>query len=221
MKLFGYISFFPAHREEEGRLLHHSASWKSWRIHNRLTFQRRRNSSASTAATSRWRRRRTLKLLRVVVAAADGSADPSNINTRANGGREPRQCARIDRPERARTEAKAHARISAARVARDSRAAGARDARIHHACSHLTLPRAWNDHNINNDFFFLTLSKLREKLSALFLQSRHFGFVLRSFLHFFHLFFSIAVPFSPSPNHTHCPLCRTLTHTHPRSRSVT
>lgn len=79
--MFGYISFFPAHREEEGRLLHHSASWKSWRIHNRLTFQRRRNSSVSTAATSRWRRRRTLKLLRVVVAAADGSADPSNINT--------------------------------------------------------------------------------------------------------------------------------------------
>lgn len=81
LKLFGYISFFPAHREEEGRLLRHSASWKSWRIHNRLTFPRRWNSSVTTAAMSRWRRRRKLKLLRVVVAAADGSADPSNINT--------------------------------------------------------------------------------------------------------------------------------------------
>lgn len=81
MKLCGCISFFAAHREEEGRLLHHSASWKSWRIHNRLTFQRRRNPSVTTAATSRWRRRRKLKLLRVVVAAADGSADASNINT--------------------------------------------------------------------------------------------------------------------------------------------
>lgn len=81
LKLFGYISFFPAHREEEGRLLHHSASWKSWRIHNRLTFHRRRNSSVSTVAMSRSRRRRKLKLLRVVVAEANGSADPSNINT--------------------------------------------------------------------------------------------------------------------------------------------
>lgn len=81
LKLFGYISFFPAHREEEGRLLHHSASWKSWRIHNRLTFHRRRNSSVTTAAMSRWRRRRKLKLLRVVVAATGGSVDPSNINT--------------------------------------------------------------------------------------------------------------------------------------------
>lgn len=79
--MFGDISFFPLHREEEGRLLHHSASWKSWRIHNRLTFHRPRNSSVTTAATSRWRRRRKLKLLRVVAAAADGSADPSNINT--------------------------------------------------------------------------------------------------------------------------------------------
>lgn len=70
-------------------------------------------------------------------------------HTRANGGREPRQCARIDRPERARTEAKAHARISTASFARDSRAAEAREARIHHARSHLALtPRAWNNHNI-------------------------------------------------------------------------
>lgn len=50
----------------------------------------------------------------------------------ANGGREPRQCACIDRPERARSEAKAHAQTSTSSMARDSQAAGAREAGVHH-----------------------------------------------------------------------------------------
>lgn len=158
LKLFGYISFFPARREEEGRLLRHSASWKSWRIHDRLTFHRRRNSSVTTAATSRWRRRRKLKLLRVVVvvvvvvAAAGGSADPSNINTHGQ------------------MEAESHASVLAStdpsvhdlkpkrmheypplqsRVIHGLQERGTRESTM--PAPHLTLPRAWNNHNINSD----------------------------------------------------------------------